>query len=262
MRFPLLLRLGSSVAIGILVLPSTHAISLDDTREAVFRELGAPVGEVESQGMTLLVYSRGEIRLRDGRVSAINLMSDEEIAARIEAREATDAHDEAARAERLARLEAEGKALYARKTADPDFLLLPPSQQLAFWRSFASRYPMIPIMPELNALSDRIEQERLMRGMVQSGDDRLAELEARVTAAEERALDAERQANALYYFGRRSTGYYHGSSLIIHGHPYRPRRPTAGPHPVPHADPMGEARAQVMGEYEAARSAAYSGRTP
>ncbi|RME67239.1 MAG: hypothetical protein D6781_13600 [Verrucomicrobia bacterium] len=244
------------VLTGVLS-PRLEAVSLGDDRAAVVAELGEPAGEVATEGVTVLVYPRGEIRLREGRVSAINLVSPAEHAARL-------ARAETERRERLTRLEEEGRRLKASRASDPEFLRLPPHAQLQFWRSFASRYPMVSIDAELQALRERIETEKQLRELEAASDDRLARLETRVEEAEARARQLELQANALRHFNRRSSSRYHYGSAIIIGAggycpPVRPIRPLPHPpRPVPYADSITEARARAMADIEASRRAIYS----
>jgi hypothetical protein len=234
------------------------AVENGDTREAVVAELGAPTGSAAVGANTILFFARGEVHLRDGRVVKANVVSAEELAKReAEQAAAIKRMDDAAR-ERLARLEAEGHAIYAAKKTDAQFAALPAVEQLNYWRSFASRYPMIPVADEIAPLAERVEHDLRLRELVAGNEARLADIEARVENAEERAARAEREA--------RRDRYYPGYGVLT-GHQSRPHHHhhDRGPvvvepaEPTPPQHPVDAARADAMAEIEAARQRAYNG---
>lgn len=252
-RFLLLFALLSAV-------PAAFCLSLGDHLPAVYQELGQPVGEVEIQGMTLLVYPRGEIRAREGRVTAINLISEAELEARLVAEREVRERIKVERVARMERIEAEGLEIRASKTTDPAFLRLPAFAQLQFWRSFASRYPMVSINAEIEALHERVELEKQIQELEHSSEDRLAQLEARVAAAESRSREAESQANAWRYYGTSyPSSYYWRPPIVVRRDRCPPRVPRK-PETIPYADRPSEARARAMADIEASRRAHYSGR--
>lgn len=241
----------ASVAAALMIHPlMAPAVEPGDSREAVEAELGRATGTADIGPLTILLFDRGEVKLRDGRVTEVNLISEEELAARRAAEaESLRRMEEAAQA-RLERLEAEGRAVYAAKKADPRFAQLPVMDQLAYWRTFAARYPMIPVEAEIETLMDRAETELRLRELSVAHQDRLDELEARVADAEERALRAEREARRDGY------PYFH------HLRPPFPGFPRKSPRTTPPQNPIDAARADAMADYEEARRRAYRGGAP
>jgi hypothetical protein len=240
--------------LSLTALPwSLAAVETGDTREAVLAELGAPMGSAGVGARTVLFFARGEVTLQDNRVVAVNLVSAEELAARQEAETAAIQRMEAEAQARLARLEAEGRAIYAAKKVDATFAALPAVEQLNYWRAFASRYPMIAVAAEIAPLAERVEDELYFRELELGNDERLADLEARVDDVDERARRAEREARRDRY------GYpYIGRPV----HPRPPHRPIVEPRATPVLNPIDASRADAMAEIEAVRQRAYTGGTP
>jgi hypothetical protein len=234
---------------------SMVAVEPGDTRDAVVAELGTPTGSAAVGANTILFFARGEVTLRDNRVIAANVISAEELAKREAERAAAIKRMDAEAQARLARLETEGRAIYAAKKADAQFGALPVVEQLNYWRSFASRYPMISVAAEIAPLAERVEHELRVRELAAANEARVDELEARVESAEDRAARAEREARRDRY------GY-------PAFYPRRSRPPDYGHHPPPRRDPpvttpilnpVDAARAEAMAEIEAARQRAYAG---
>ncbi|MGH8019546.1 MAG: hypothetical protein ACREIA_14945, partial [Opitutaceae bacterium] len=227
------------------------------SREAVLHELGAPQGSASAGAREILFYSRGNVELEDDRVVASGIVSPE-VFARQQAREAVEARDRMLRAaERNARLEERGRAILASREKDPAFLALPAAEQLRLWREFAVRYPMIPVHEKIAVLADRAAHEEELRLLASEQQERLAGLEARVNAAEERAARAEREARRARSGGSGYPFFGYGWSHGKHRHGDHDRPSTRTP-PGPPAHPMDAARAEAMGTYEDARRAIYS----
>lgn len=225
------------------------AVQLGDSREAVLEEMGQPTGEIGAGNVMVLFFERGEIHLRDSQVSAIELVSAEEFAARQSALAEEMARLDAARAERNARLEAEGYAEREARKNDPAFVQLNASKQLAYWRTFAARYPMVPIADELTVLRERFTEEQRLYELEVAHEQRMADLEQRLAEAEQRAERAERLARnrptSFPWFGRSSRYQRNGLRRDSHFEP----------HTTPPADDI---RAQAMASYDNARREIYS----
>jgi len=255
---------GPFILAACLTLPfGLLAVEPGDTREAVIAELGPPSGTAEVGSSSILFYPRGEVKLRDGRVVSASLITDEALAARAAAEaESLRRMDEAAQA-RLARLEAEGRAVYAAKKSDARFVTLPAAEQLAFWRTFATRYPMVPIKDEVDALADRVNLELRLREMEAANEARIAQLEARLAATENQAARAELEAqrnryrSAAYPYGR----YHPRRSNYDRDDDNRPRpRPDPDrPRTTPPQNPVDADRARAMADAEEARRRVYTG---
>ena len=185
----------ASVAAALLLQPLLLlAVEQGDSRAAVEAELGPATGTARIGPVTILFFDRGEVKLRDDRVTEVNLISEDELAARRAAEAESLRRMEQAAQARLARLEAEGRAVFAAKKSDPHFAMLPARDQLAYWRTFAARYPTIPVDAEIEPLLAQVEQELRLRELTAASQERLDELEARVADAEERAERATREA--------------------------------------------------------------------
>lgn len=242
----------------LVVLPfPLAAVDSGDTREAVIAELGQPTGTASVGSSAILFYDRGEVKLRDGRVTTVNLVSAETLAAREAAEAEALQRREEAELARLERLEAQGRATYAAKKADTRFATLPALEQLTFWRTFAARYPTISVEAEITSLLELANHELRLREIAAENDARLAELEARLAATEDQAARAEREArqNRVTY-----SGYPYGRPRPIRPRPHdHPSPPVERQEATPPLNPVDADRAKAMADYEEARSRAYTG---
>jgi hypothetical protein len=174
----------------LLALPlvlSAGEVRPGDTLNTVRATLGAPRGQLLVDGRQLLYYERGEIELRAGAVTRVALLSEEDHAAR-EARRAAAAVRFREEQEILrARLSTEGEALKARKLADASFLAAPLAYQVAFWEDFSRRYPDVTSAEQLTIAHLRRAEQLEEKRARELREERLADLEARLLAAETRA---------------------------------------------------------------------------
>ncbi len=157
-----------------------------DPVEQITAVLGEPHGYMRIADIEVFLYERGRVEARAGVVTAVDLLSDAELAAyRIE-QQRLQALREQERRERIR----EGQALKAQVLANPGFTTTPLADRLAFWQSFRHRYPGAGGEEEYARLFH--EQQRELE--VQRVEQRLAELERRTREAEARAQRAERKA--------------------------------------------------------------------
>lgn len=199
-------------------------IRVGDDRLTVLDTLGPPNGRIEMGDLERLFFDRGEIKLREGTVTEVNLIS--EAAARTRREEAARASE--ARRER-------GEALKAERLADPEFRALPAAQRYAFWRDFRQEFPEVDVFaPYTDAkAAAELDAER------QRTAARLAEVERRVADAEHRARQAETTALTLstptrvQYFTPFPVFYRNGVA-----HPFPPHRPLPRPTPAPPRPPF------------------------
>jgi len=131
-----------------------HEIQPGDSLADVKAFLGAPKYKEKLGNKLILSYDRGKVELTDGRVTSINLLSPEDLAAQ-QARRAAEA---AQAAQLKAQHIAEGGALKAKKLADPAFTSAPLADQLAFWQDFRRQYPEVPCDNEYNSALARQQQ--------------------------------------------------------------------------------------------------------
>ena len=200
----------------VLLLPSFALagegadIQIGDPRERVLDRLGDPVGRVVIRGREWMTYPRGQITLTEGRVTAVDLASEEEVRIGQEKaaqdREAREAAAVAARARRIT----EGTALLERARADEAFAGSPASTRLAYWQQFSRRFPEVDVSLELTtALGEMRRDEDVRREAAQAAAERHA-LQLRVADAEARAAEAERESRQRDRQVYLSTPYYNG----------------------------------------------------
>ena len=175
-------------------------VSVGDSLSDVRRALEAPNGQLRVGDRQVLYFERGEVELRAGLVTRVNLLSPEEFAA-AQVKQAATAErrrqEETARREMLV---TEGTALRARKLADADFLAAPLLVQAAFWQNFSRHYPDVSCRDVLVEVESRLtEQMDRLRAQADQAE-RLAELERRVADAEARAQETQdSDYNNRYY---------------------------------------------------------------
>lgn len=126
-----------------------RAVEVGSSANAVIVELGEPTGRIASGSREVWYFPAGEVRFREGRVIAFELLSEAQVEVR--ARQAREAD--------TARL-AEGRALLARKENSVDFKLATPDAQLRFYRWFSARYPEIAIGDAFDTVLARREAAR------------------------------------------------------------------------------------------------------
>lgn len=142
---------GSSI--GLAVAPG-------DSAQDIQKELGPPNGMVAIGQAAIYFYDRGEVALQNGRVSDVNLMTEDELVAKQERDARRSALLQEIAIERRAESEAEGFALKQSQVDSPGFQSLPASERVAYWRHFKLKYPTVPIDLELTAAltQSRIDQ--------------------------------------------------------------------------------------------------------
>ena len=179
-----------SLPLVLLILPvislsmAANAVKPGDKLADVRSNLGAPRGQAHVGDREIFYYDRGEVESKSGVVIRASLRTEEEQAA-LDAKRSLEARRVLEEREiRQARLNAEGDELKARKLADVSFRTSPLSFQVAFWEDFSRRYPGVasaePLLEARTRLVGETEDKRKQLEQTQ----RLAELEARVTAAE------------------------------------------------------------------------------
>lgn len=194
--------------LGLILLAVAPAraedVAVGDPAEKVYSVLGTPRGAVRSGTLELLQFDRGRVEIREGVVTEVDLVSEEEARARQEdrARQAAElqAKREAYREQQLlAGIEARDRA-----NANPEFLASSGSRQLEFWDSFRRRFPGVPVESEYTAALAKRDRE----AEAAATEKRLAEMERRVADAEDRAEQAEKDAEDAKRDSRRRQVYY------------------------------------------------------
>jgi hypothetical protein len=168
-----LLALMTAALSGAEVSPGA---SLDEVRAT----LGKPNGQMQLGSRQVLLYERGSVELNAGRVTRVDLRSEEEQAALAAREERLQSQLSAQRSHSLA----EGTALRDRKLADAAFLASPVAYQVAFWEDFSRRYPAVPCAEPLTIARLKLGEQLEEKARREADSNRLRELEARVAAAE------------------------------------------------------------------------------
>lgn len=169
---------------------SSRAVSPGDDRAAVVAELGEPAGMVRLATEERLYYDRGTVRIRDGRVTHVDLISAEALQRRRAAEAAAQAKVAAAQAAQGVRRKAEGEALLRQWLEDPAFRTLSLKEQAGRWAQFARRYPEVPVAAYLADVAKRLDEQRAR----EEQERRIAELQFRAQQAEQAAFAAEQRA--------------------------------------------------------------------
>lgn len=172
---------------------ASSTVELGQTRDQAIAALGKPIGLIELTDKTLLLYPQGELTLRDGKITEIDLMTEAEFAANQERlkleREQWLIQQEKQAAARLE----EGEALKAYKMQSGAFAKLPAKDQLDYWRRFQIRFPEVDVADQIARALEGYEVELTELKTQQ----RIAELEARVARAEQEAAAASLEAEKL-----------------------------------------------------------------
>lgn len=181
----------TAMVVGAVSAPARDVV-FGDTKEDVLRELGPPAGSIKSGTWELYRYDLGRLELSDGRVTAVDMITPEQAAARRQEAERQRAAQTQSEKERQEARITEGRAVLLDKLADPAFAALPGSAQIAFWEEFMRRYPEVDAQaPYQDALRKRGEESRQA-----ATERRLAAMEQRVQDAEARAQRAEADARS------------------------------------------------------------------
>lgn len=210
-----------------------------DSREKVLEHLGEPQGLVKMNEAEWMLYPRGKVWLQGGVVTKAEIMSLEVFAAK-------QVRDELARIAEQIRLEAQrleriekGTELRSRLLESPDMYLKSSQEQLSIWQRFRRDYPEVDVSEQYMIVAEAARTERKQEDQEQ----RIQELEARVRAAEFRALEAQQAAVERSSFSRTRYTYpypvVYSSSYkrvcpkyerVSHGHGNRPSHSYRKPH--------------------------------
>ncbi len=191
--FPLTLFLSLTLSVPGFLLLAAEDVGPGDDRHSVIETLGDPNGRIGSDRFEILHFPRGEVVLRDGVVERADLISPEELTARMEREEARRIARKREHEERIAR----GEALRDEKLADESFQQRSPRERLAYWQAFGRHYPEVDISFELDVLRQKVEEAERIRREEERREERLLAMEQRIRQAERRAEKAEEEARRL-----------------------------------------------------------------
>ena len=195
-------------------------VKIGDDIDTVHEVLGKPESYILIGDKAVISYGLSKIELISNTVTKVNFIS----AAREKELQLKAKKDNEARHDYLVK---EGNAVKQRKLESADFLSLPLSDQVDFWRSFRKHYPMIDLAPvniagmAAQAAADSRKQQDKAR------EDELLQAKWKLMEAEERAHKAELEASSRYTrYSRGYTSYLWPPQVIIPGRPCYPARPT------------------------------------
>ena len=205
-------------AVTVVAAPAEE-VRVGDPVEIVREVLGKPRSYMGCGTYEILLYERGRVEIRDGKVTSLELVSAEQAARqRMAAEERRRARD-AARADQRERLRAEGVALKRRVANDPAFERMTAANQLSFWTTFVRKYPDVSADLEHAKAVEELEREaeiRRERERAQAMAMRAAAAERRAEEAERRTAEARRRENRYVSYAPPFVDY----APLVAGHPY------------------------------------------
>lgn len=188
---------------------SEHTITdlkIGDSPEKVIQVLGQPTGYMETTEMGIYYFDQGSVKMKDGKVTSMNLISKTQL----EKKQAAEAKARAARKEK-------GEELLKSIKEDEYFALLPADERHAFWEKFKSDYPEVDIY--ILHTQAKIEAEKITAK--EREEARISALERRVENAEDQAQQAAQAAQTAQIFSytsrynSRFSNYHYPSSIVI-----------------------------------------------
>jgi hypothetical protein len=144
------------VLFSLPLLAGAMEVQPGDTLATVRSTLGAPRGQVRIGERHLLYYDRGEVELQGDTVARVVLRSSDEQAVFAAERSATQQKGLAENA----RAVTAGLELKARKLSDSNFRATPLTYQVAFWESFAARYPGVSCRDQLTVARTQLAEQQ------------------------------------------------------------------------------------------------------
>lgn len=156
------LRIAIPMLMAATLVAMAEDPKLGDSKDTVLDSLGNPKGRMVLKNLEALFYDRGSVELTDGKVSAVKLVTAEQLAKK----QADQAEQDRKNAESRAKLIAEGAAEKQRMLADPAFVRKTPAEQADAWRKFAARYPGVDVAGELQVAQQDANAEAQQKAAV------------------------------------------------------------------------------------------------
>lgn len=181
-----LILAGTLILSGVLVKAEEPEIMPGDPVDLVTEALGEPQGYLRAGELEVYMYERGRVEVRDGKVTAVDLVSPEIALERRIEQELQRAEQELRREDSLE----EGRRILRERLADAQFAAKPLAERMAFWNSFRHQYPGVGGEAEYQRLLLQLQHELAWERMQRE----VAELEQRALVAEDRARHAERSS--------------------------------------------------------------------
>ena len=203
-------------------------INIGDSIEKVYAVMGEPDGYMLVGDRAVVSYLRGKIELVSNKVTRVELIS---------AKKAEDLkRRRVAEKKRIYEyLKQQGETIKQQKLENTEFLSLPLSEQIAFWKNFKKRYTMVNLSP-VNiadmAAKDAEEKRKQRKEAEEKYNDELLKMRWKLMEAEERAHKAEMEADRRCRYSYGYTSYLWPPQVIMPGH-----TPVCRPH-VPVCNPV------------------------
>ena len=181
-------------------------LEIGDSIDKVTEVLGDPTGKMQSGDFSIYYYKLGNVHMKSGKISSLNLITEETWESRQQA---------AAEAKELRRIK--GEELLTSIKEDDEFSELPAENRLAFWEQFRRDYPEVDVYV-LHAQA-KIETEKIIEKKQE--ENRIAALERRVLNAEiearkaAKAAETQRLFKQTRYNNRYPSVIYYPQSHII-----------------------------------------------
>lgn len=202
-------------------------------------ELGSPRGRLQLGDRNLVYFERGEIEMREGRVTRVDLRTPEENALLL----AREEQQRSVRVDRQRELVAAGKAERDAKLADDNFRNAPVAYQVSYWQDFVRRYPGVSVAEPLTIArmkyNEQLEQKQQADRETQRREER-----------EERELAAQRDRSEVYplytgspYYRRYRPDYASSPGFVPTYTFYSSPLP---PYSVPSGNPAGSFNGPVI----------------
>ena len=219
-------QMAGWLALAATAWTCAHAdIEIGDSHAQVIAELGEPKAEIKTPGFALLTFERGQIELREGLVTKVDMVSQEDADLLRRERLVQDAQAKQLAERQRKELFAEGKATLERKKLDREFPRRPASEQVSYWRAFKQRYPEVDVSAEYESALRLLETEMALEKNSREQEQRIRDLEDRVTAAEQDSF-ARRQSSVVSY-GTLWPAYYTSTPRWCSRSDCNPRPPIA-----------------------------------
>lgn len=224
-----------ALLLPIALLAANSKVEIGQTQKQTIEALGKPQGVINLNDKILLLYAEGEVTIRDGAVSKIDLMSDAQFAQDQE-RLKQERAEWVVQQEKLVadRIQA-GEKLKAFKLQNSTFAALPAKDRIDYWRSFQIKFPQVDVSAEIARALESYQTEIAELKTQQ----RIAELETSVALAQketeaarletEKLREATKARNDASNFRIRdyyTTPYYNypAQRIIIHSKNYQKRK--------------------------------------
>ena len=177
-------------------------LKIGDSIARVEEVMGKPKGYMAMDKLTIYTYDLGTVRFTEDKVTAIDLITAEEL--RLKQQQEAEA--------RAAR-KIQGEAIKSQMEADEKFAALPAKSRLEFWERFRRDYPDV----EVYVLYHQAKTEADQIAAKEQEAQRIDELEQRVRQAEAAARQAQQSAEIARVFNQ--TRYYNRYPYVVNTSP-------------------------------------------